>query len=77
MVVTPKIIHNPYPGHNFCQCSEQSALAEVAAALQRSCATWPEPILGRTQDRAVRDRAQILLAGAGSRRVFSDDSFVG
>ena len=31
MVVTPKIIHNPKPGRNFCQCSEQSALAEVAA----------------------------------------------
>ena len=77
MVVTPKIIHNPYPGHNFCQCSEQSAgSAEVAAALQRSCATWPEPILGRTQDRAVSGPAEILLAGARARRVFSDDSFV-
>ena len=75
MVVTPKIIHNPYPGHNFCQCSEQSALAEVAAALQRSCATSPKPILGRTRTQSTEQRSG-LLAGAGTRRVFSDDSFV-
>ena len=32
--------------------------------------------MGRTQDRAVSGPAEILLAGAGARRVFSDDSFV-
>ena len=29
MVVTPKIIHNPYPSHNFCQCCEQSAATSL------------------------------------------------
>lgn len=74
MVVTPKIIHNPYPSRNFCQCCEQRGRSVQGCCIAEILRNIAPTYLG--SDRDGERLSGDLLAGAGTRRVFSDDSFV-
>ena len=59
MVVTPKIIHNPYPGHNFCQCSELSSQRRgrccIAEILRNMARAYLGSDSGQGSQRSSRD----------------------